>query len=194
MTAKTCRTKVRMWRWRRNPLRRRSDVIEAWVGLIAVIVAIVGGVLAGVTVAQSAEQSLHRQRLERRTTSAVLTEDAAGKNAARVVGDDRVWVTVRWTAPDGSARTGLTRVLPDTAKGTRVTVWTDRQGRLEPKPDSPAAARFQGVWAGTLAAMGVGITVTGAAQLVRGQLNRRRMEEWADEWQRVDGRWGRATS
>jgi hypothetical protein len=183
-----------MWRWRRNSLRRRSDVIEAWVLLIAAIVAIVGGVLAGVTVAETAEQSLNRQRLERRTASAVLTEDAAGKNATRVFGEDRVWATVRWTAPDGSVRTGLTKVLPDTAKGTPVTVWTDRQGHLEPKPGSPAAARFQGVWAGSLAAIGVGVGVLGAAQLARGQMNRRRMEEWADEWQRVDGRWGRASS
>ncbi|WP_330287766.1 Rv1733c family protein [Streptomyces sp. NBC_00576] len=192
--AKTCRTRVRMWRWRRNSLRRRSDVIEAWVVLIAAIVAIVGGLVAGVTVAQTAEESLNRQRLERRTASAVLTEDAPGMNVARVVGEDRVWATVRWTAPDGSARTGLTQVLPDTAKGTPVTVWTDRQGRLEPKPGSPAAARFQGAWAGTLAAISAGVVVIGAAQLVRGQMDRRRMQEWADEWQRVDGRWGRATS
>lgn len=192
--ARTGRTRVRMWRWRRNSLKRRSDVIEAWIVLIASIVAIAGGLLAGVASAETVEQNLNRQRLERRTASAVLTEDAPGENAARVLEDDRVWATVRWTAPDGSARTGLTKVLPDTAKGTPVTVWTDRQGRLESKPLSPAAARFQATWAGTLAAIGAGIAVIGAAQLVRGHMNRRRMAEWADEWQRVDGHWGRAAS
>lgn len=162
--------------------------------LIAAIVAVVGGLLAGVAAAETVEQSLNRQRLERRTVSAVLTEDAKGKSAVRVVDDTRVWATVRWTGPDGSARSGLTKVLPDTAKGTSVTVWTDRQGRLVPKPPSPAAAQLQATWAGALAAIGAGLAVIGGAQLVRGQLDRRRMDEWAAEWERVGGRWGRATS
>ena len=192
--ARTCHTRAWMWRWRRNSLKRRSDVIEAWILLVASIVAVVGSLLAGMAAAETVEQSLHRQRLERHAVPAVLTEDATNKNAVRVVDDTRVWATVRWTAPDGSASTGLTKVLPDTAKGTSVTVWTDPRGRLASKPPSPAAARFQAAWAGTLAAVGAGLAVTGGAHLVRGQLDRWRMAEWAAEWERVDGRWGRATS
>ncbi|WP_369250278.1 hypothetical protein [Streptomyces sp. R41] len=191
---RTCHTGVWMWRWRRNPLRRRSDVVEAWIVLVAWVLAAVGSVLAGVTTADAVEQSLDRQRLERHAVTAVLAEDAAGKGSARFVDDDRVWVTVRWTAPDGSARTGQTKVPRDTAAGSPAIVWTDRQGRLTSKPLSPSEANFQATWAGTLAAICAGSAAIGSAQLVRGRLERRRMEEWAAEWQRFGGRWGRTSN
>ena len=36
-----------------------------------------------------------------------------------------MWAEVRWTATDGSAHTGQTRVAPASTVGTPVTVWTD---------------------------------------------------------------------
>ncbi|WP_093622716.1 Rv1733c family protein [Streptomyces sp. 3213.3] len=182
-----------MWRWRRNPLRRRSDVIEAWIVLATWVLALVGSLVMGLMAADTADLSLGRQRLERHSVSAVLTERAAGKTSVRALDDRHVWVTVRWTAPDGSPHTGQTKVPPDTAKGTRVTVWTDGRGRLTSKPLSSGEVRFQAAWAGTLAAIGVGTAAFGVSQVLRVRLDHRRMREWADEWQRVDTRWGPKT-
>jgi hypothetical protein len=184
---------VWLWRWRRNPLRRRSDRLEAWLLLATWVIATAGSLLAGVTVSGGVEQSLDQQQLERHAVTAVLAEDSAGKASAKAIDDDHVWATVRWRAIDGSARTGQTKVSPSTPKGTPVTVWTDGQGRLTSKPLSHAEARLQGIWAGTLAATGAGAAVVGGAQVLRGRLDRRRMQEWADEWQRVDAGWGRTT-
>ena len=39
--------RVRMWRWRRSPLRRRCDLVEAWVVLAGWVIALVCGVVAG---------------------------------------------------------------------------------------------------------------------------------------------------
>lgn len=39
--------RVRWWRWRRNPLRRRSDAVEAWVVLVTSVVMAAGMPLAG---------------------------------------------------------------------------------------------------------------------------------------------------
>lgn len=46
MAASRCR-RVRLWRWRRNPLRLRSDLVEAWIMLVTWVFALVGGLLAG---------------------------------------------------------------------------------------------------------------------------------------------------
>ncbi|MBW8820836.1 MAG: hypothetical protein JF598_22125, partial [Streptomyces sp.] len=44
------RTRVRGWRWRRNPLRRRSDVIEAWTVLAVAALMLLGAPLVGAVV------------------------------------------------------------------------------------------------------------------------------------------------
>ena len=44
-------TRAGLWRLRRNPLRRGSDLVEAWVLLVACVLAVVGGALVGATAA-----------------------------------------------------------------------------------------------------------------------------------------------
>ncbi|MER7187064.1 3-deoxy-7-phosphoheptulonate synthase, partial [Streptomyces hyaluromycini] len=41
------RTRVRGWRWRQNPLRRKSDVVEAWIALAVAVLLGVAAPLAG---------------------------------------------------------------------------------------------------------------------------------------------------
>ncbi|MYW21330.1 hypothetical protein GT039_38670, partial [Streptomyces sp. SID2955] len=60
--------KVWLWRWRRNPLKRRADVVEAWVVLGACLLTVLAGVLAGLTATGSVEHGLARERAERRPT------------------------------------------------------------------------------------------------------------------------------
>lgn len=63
--------------------------------------------------------------MERRRVPAVLVEDAEGRVPARGATDFRVWVTVRWTAADGSTHTDEARVPVRAEAGNHVTVWTD---------------------------------------------------------------------
>ncbi|MGW3730597.1 hypothetical protein ACWDPP_36965, partial [Streptomyces sp. NPDC000851] len=74
--------KVWLWRWRRNPLKRRADTVEAWVLLGAGMLTVLGGVLAGLTVARSVEQELARERAEWRPVTASLTKDVPGASRA----------------------------------------------------------------------------------------------------------------
>ena len=178
--------RVRCWRWRRNPLRRRSDVVEAWVILAGWLLALVGGLLGGLAAADAIERSADRQRAERRTVSAVLVEDAKGKVPARPAGDPRVWATVRWTAPDGSIRTGEARVSATSPAGNRVTVWIDKSGHLTAEPLTDGQARSHAVAGGVLVATGVGGIALAAVSVARFHLSRRRMEQWAAEWERID--------
>lgn len=191
--ARTRRSKVRLWRWRRNPLRRRSDVVEAWVLLTACALALAGGLLVGLVTRAAVEQDLDQQRVERQAVTATLVEDAKDRPSTGAADDDRVWATARWLAPDGSTHTGQTAVRPDTPVGTRVTVWTDQHGTLTSKPVTHEEAQLQAVLAGLLAAGISGGAVAGGACAARAWLDRRRMEQWAADWARTDTRWGGKT-
>ncbi|WP_405541472.1 hypothetical protein OG478_03600 [Streptomyces phaeochromogenes] len=184
---------MRSWRWRRNPLRRHSDVIEAWVVLAGWILALVSGLWTGLGTANAVERAADQQRAERRTVSAVLAEGAEDKAPARAMSDHRVWATVHWTAPDGSMRTDEARVPPTTPAGSRVTVWIDRDGNHSAKPPTSGEAQLQAAFGGLLAAAGTGGAVLGFTWGARLGLDRWRMAQWAAEWERIDTRWGRRT-
>jgi hypothetical protein len=184
---------VRWWRWRRNPLRRRSDLIEAWVLLATLVLTLLGAVFAGLAAGDAVERSFAERRDRTRAVEAVLTADAAHALPAPVSedGGGSVWAPVRWTAPDGTGRTGRAEVEPGYRAGTAVTVWTDAGGRLVSRPPGGAEARFQIVMAGiTVGAAGAGLALLGGA-LVRGRMLRRRLEEWEAEWRRVEPSWRR---
>ncbi|MEU1531993.1 Rv1733c family protein [Streptomyces fagopyri] len=181
-----------LWRWRRNPLRRRSDALEAWIVLVAGALTVLGGVLAGLLATQSVEHGLARQRTERHSVLALLADDVP-KPTASATGADIVWAEVRWTAADGSPRAGRARVSVGSRAGTPVTVWTDGDGRLVTKPASPSQARLRASLVGIL--MGVsaaGVPFIGG-RLLRGHMERRRMDRWDEEWQRIGPLWGRKT-
>ncbi|GAA2562533.1 MULTISPECIES: Rv1733c family protein [Streptomyces] len=183
--------RVRLWRWRRNPLRRRSDLIEAWVLLATLVLALSAAAFAGLAAAAAVDGALAERRDRIRAVPAVLTRDAAHAPPAPASGneDDSVWAPVRWTAPDGTGRTGRAEVEPGNKAGTAVTVWTDPEGRLVSPPPGGAEARFQIVMAGvTIGGAAAGSVLLGG-RLVRSRLQRRRLEEWEAEWRLVEPSW-----
>ncbi|MFC8434968.1 hypothetical protein [Streptomyces sp. NPDC057253] len=181
-----------LWRWRRNPLRRRCDRVEAWIVLATWIVALAGGLLAGEAAGSAMEDDLATRRAAVHAVSAVLIEDADGTPAVTEDGiGDTVHAKVRWTAADGSAHTGLTRTEPGRAKGSSVTVWIDRRGDLARAPLTAGEARLQSALAGVLVAVGTGAVAFGCGRLARLRLDRRRMRDWESEWERVAPSGGR---
>ncbi|MEV0637867.1 hypothetical protein AB0I77_23575 [Streptomyces sp. NPDC050619] len=187
--------RVWLWRWRRNPLKRRADAVEAWVVLGTWLLAVLAGVLAGVAVARSVEHGLARERVEWRPVMAHLTEQAPGRSVrgSGTASGDRVWAEVRWTVADGSAHTGQARVEPGSVFGTPVTVWADSEGRLVTKPATAAQAQLRaGLIGGLLGVGAAAVPFAGGRTLCR-RLERRRMEWWDAEWARFGPLWGRTT-
>ncbi|MGW4275426.1 Rv1733c family protein [Streptomyces seoulensis] len=188
----TRRAGVRLWRLRRNPLRRTSDVVEAWILISAWVLALAGALVAGLLTAGAVQRTADRVREQTHAVPAVLAGEPAAGAAARPAGGALVWGTVRWTDAAGVTHTDRTRVPATAAPGARVTVWTNARGALTAPPPSAADTAFQtvlgGLWAGTAAA---GL-VLGGARLARTRLDRRRFDQWAEEWARVDT-WGRKT-
>ncbi|MER5436466.1 hypothetical protein [Streptomyces sp. NPDC002588] len=172
-----------LWRWRSNPLRRHDDIVEAWIVLAVWAVLAVGGTVAGLVTADAADGAFARQRAERQSVRAVLLEDAPRSATA----------TVRWTASDGSTRTGQALVGTGLKAGSRVTVWQDAEGRLTSAPPSSTEAAIESGLLGAVAAAAVGGLVLSGGAVARWRLDRRRVEAWATEWDLVGPRWGHKT-
>lgn len=101
-----------LWRWRGNPLRRGTDLAEAWVALTALVlilsVAPLIGVLAGGAAQNALQRSVREQHESRhRVTATVLralersplTVDPEGASSGEEL---RSRVLAAWTGPDGS--------------------------------------------------------------------------------------------
>ncbi|MEU6380764.1 hypothetical protein [Streptomyces sp. NPDC046909] len=184
------RTKKTLWRWRSNPLRRRDDVLEAWIVLAVWAVIAVGGTLAGIVTARAADDTFDRQRAQRTPVSAVLLADTpkATSNAYRSS------AKVRWTGQDGTTHTAKALVESGKKAGSRITLWTDPHGTLVTAPPSPTGAAVEAALLGTSAALAAAGLVFGAGGLVRWRLERRRIAQWGREWDLVGPQWGHKTS
>ncbi|WTI12440.1 DUF3592 domain-containing protein [Streptomyces sp. NBC_00820] len=185
--------KLWLWRWRRNPLRRRADVVEAWVVLGAWLLTVLTGVLAGLAGARSVEHGLARERATWHTAVARVVADAPGRSSSAARDGERLWAEVRWTVADGSAHTGQARVAPGSKAGTPVTVWTDPQGHLVTRPTTASEAAFRATLIGALVGVSAGAVPFVGGLVLRGRLERRRMDRWDAEWARLGPQWGRTT-
>ncbi|NGO06239.1 hypothetical protein G5C60_00710 [Streptomyces sp. HC44] len=181
--------RVWLWRWRRNPLRRRSDELEAWIVLATWALTLATALLTGFATAHAVKDSLAQQRAEWHPVLALTSENTPAPTTT-TSSTERVWAEVRWTAGDGSAHTGQARVAPGSTAGTPVMVWTDRDGRLVTKPASESQAELRAGLAGSLVGASAAAVPLGAGRLLRQRLDRRRMEQWDAEWERVGPQWG----
>jgi hypothetical protein len=185
--------KVWLWRWRRNPLRRRADKVEAWVVLGAWLLTALVGVFAGLAASRSVEGTLARERVEWRQVEARLVAKAPGTFAGQTgtASSDQVWAKVRWAAPDGTSHTGQVRVRPGSATGTPVSVWTDAEGRLVTRPTTPAQAHLRAALIGALVGASAAIVPFVGGRTLRARLERRRIDQWDAEWARFAQQRGR---
>ncbi|WP_445027564.1 Rv1733c family protein [Streptomyces sp. SAS_270] len=178
-----------MWRWRRNPLRRRDDVVEGWVVLGVWTAIAVGAPFVGTVCAHSTEDAFARQRADRHPVQAVLMDNTSSPVRAGWEGT-RVRATVRWTA-DGTTRTDRTMLDAGHRVGSEVKVWVNGQGRLVTRPPSATESSVQADALGLLAATAFAAPVYAGGRVLRRQLDRRRIDEWGRAWDRVGPQWGR---
>lgn len=179
--------RVWLWRWRRNPLKRRSDIAEAWIGVASTALLLLMVPVVGVVVAAVGERSALGQGEGLHRTAARLVEDAtAPLSRFSGMADDHVRVTVRWTMPGGSLNTGEAAVAAGSKAGSSTTVWRDDAGRLHPAPPTPAQARSQGAALGAAAGAGVCVMVVGGWWAARLRLDVRRTAQWDRAWAEFD--------
>ena len=181
---------VRRWWPDRNPLRRRTDRIEALFAAALFVVfaavspasAVAAGrstYQAGVQMARAAEHAGWRQ------VSAVLVKDASYPAGAARGLLAIAEAPARWIAPDGTRRSGEILAPLGANAGSRVTTWVDADGRPVPAPLTGTQITEQGVAAGITAATGVAVVLLSAWLLVRRWLDRRRLAAWDAAWRAI---------
>ncbi|MFH8805365.1 hypothetical protein ACH4F6_38460 [Streptomyces sp. NPDC017936] len=188
-------------RWRHNPLRRTTDLVEGWVALSALLlvllVAPAVGALVGAVAQDALQESVREQRAARHQVTATVVrkldgpvpeadpESAGGRDA-------RTRVIAGWTAPDGTAHhAAVLADLKSPRPGDRFGMWTDTHGRPVARPLDSATATTHAVLAGFGAALFTAGVVEGVRRMIVRHMVRRRYARWDQAWDRAGPDWGR---
>jgi len=181
---------ARMARWLgfdRNPLRRRTDRVEAVLRLVLIVLLVAVIPAAAVVAGRWADhQALHRAQLERATdrlVTAVLLENAPASGVPDpYTSVQTVRVRARWQPPGQPPRSGEVLAVAGARQGSTVRTWIDRSGAVTAPPADhrvivgcvflAVMATFELSW----------LVLLAAAVLVRRALDRRRLNAWEAEW------------
>ncbi len=178
--------------WDRNPLRRRIDRVEAAMvtGLIAVFL-ITAPVLATAAGHWIGSAGIREQDAEVgwRLVPATVQGSARGQIPAGPA--DEVWMSARWTAPDGQARRGWIPVSLGGAAGGRTRVWVTRSGSLTGPPLRHSQVEAHIAIAEWVTVLVLGLLLCLAGDAARVLLARRRLADWNRAWREVEPRWTR---
>ncbi|MFC8511381.1 hypothetical protein ACFU3J_32985 [Streptomyces sp. NPDC057411] len=173
-------------------LRRPCDRIRnRWhVGLaLAVLVALVCGVVAGARMWSDAARNARAESAHRHETTATTLARANGPSTAARFDTPPVLVDASWRALDGAPRTGKVAVQPRTAEGTTVTIWVDDAGAVTRAPRSAAEGQFGAAVGGTLVAGALALTAAGVVGLRLRRTEAATLDEWEREWAVVEPLW-----
>lgn len=185
------RTRVtrRGWRWRRNQLRRRTDVVETWLGVLFAVLLCAAPLLgwwADRSVSRALRHEVATEHSERNLVVATLVRPKPSGSETHPAEE------LRWTGPDGKAHTSSVSSDVEVLQQGRIKIWTDRKGLLAPPPLDSATAATHAVLAGVAAgSAAVGLLVI-SRQLLMWRLMLGRLDSWEREWARVGQDWGRA--
>lgn len=177
--------------WDRNPLRRRSDRVEAAVvaGLLAgfLIGAPILAVVAGRITDASELRQQHSERSWQQVPATLLVSPVTV--VASGFGSSDAWVPARWRAPDHRVRRGLVELGTAARAGQQVRVWTDAEGRLTGPPVSRQAIQLDVTLAALFAPAALAVVLLMTAGSARLILNRRRRAGWDRAWAAAGPRW-----
>jgi hypothetical protein len=153
--------------FRRNPVLRASDRVEALVVALAVKVSLLAVPVAaavGTAVHDSRRDVYAAQHHTRHLVTATITDDTAAQEISRT---NTATMAARWSAA-GAEHTGAIKAQSATKPGDQVAIRVDNDGALtdEPAPatragvDAVTAALF--MWAGVTAAAAILLAATQA--------------------------------
>ena len=195
------RTISGLWRWRHNPLRRTSDLVEAWLALVVLLLILVAAPVIGSFVGNIAQGALQQSVRDQRAARHLVTATVVRKldrspldtdpetSSAR---DLRSRVVADWTAPDGSGHHGAAMAeLKSPHRGDHFAIWTDLHGRIVARPLDPATATTHAVLAGFGAAMLTAGALEAGRRLIVWRMTRRRYARWDQAWDKAGPDWGR---
>ncbi|GHB02434.1 Rv1733c family protein [Streptomyces chryseus] len=195
------RTAIAVWRRRHSPLCRTTDLVEAWVTfavvLLIVFAAPAAGWLCGTLTHEALRESVRAQHEQRHRTTAYVVRTTTGpvllpdpENPSESAA--HIGVVARWTAHDGTGRTGAVSTTQRAARpGDRFRMWTDDRGRPVGRPMRGATADTHATIAGIGAAAAAAGLFEGGRRLFVRRLAQRRYARLDRAWAEAGPDWGR---
>ena len=181
--------------WGRNPLRRTTDRVEAWLTLVLVAATLVVAPWAASRVAHEAYgdavQTAAWEAQHRFQVEAVLLQDARQDPAGDEPSpQENVPTIAQWTGRDGIVHTGTAYAGNGTRAGTTIRIWIDDRGLLS-GPPSRRDPRIDAAMAAILTVCGIAAGLAGIRRIIHWLLDRRRMRAWQLEWMTTGPGWSR---
>jgi len=176
----------------RNPLRRRTDRIQACLGAGLLLAFLIGAPFLAVAAAHWAGHvAVAEQRAQRawHEVTAILLRGAPNSVVFTSGFEGGAWVPARWTAPDGQAHTGQIEVSTGVAAGTRVPIWVTTAGSPTGPPLTNRALTARLVLAAVTAVALLAAVLACLARIGRWVINRRRLARWDAAWATVGPQW-----
>ena len=183
---------VRLWRPDGNPLRRTADRVEGVVIAVLVAAFLTGAPLAALAAGHAAAVTgsrIEHAQASWHTVPAVLLRNAVADSHAMFQASLAALVPARWTAPDGTPRTGDIYAPSGARAGSKVLVWADGSGRLTDVPLRPGDVAEEIALAASLTTMAVAAVLVAIGLLARWVLDRRRLAAWDARWKTTGPQW-----
>ncbi|USQ85721.1 hypothetical protein NFX46_19325 [Streptomyces phaeoluteigriseus] len=187
--------RVLLWRWRHNPLRRRTDLAQAWIA-VGLFLAVLAGIptamyLVGDAAYRHHKETARHQTATRHHTSAVLVHDAPrhpepGSDEAKKA---LYQVSVHFTDPRGHTRTAKTDVEPALTAGSTVRIWVKDEGKITDPPLTTEQVRNRAMTYAVLAATAIPVLGAATYGYANHRLGRHNLAKWDSAWADTAPRW-----
>ena len=178
----------------RNPLRRRTDRIEAAIRLATTILLLVGVPIAAIAVGRQADhlavrQAQAQQAAEHQVTAVLLQRAPATGVPDPYTSIQMTYVLARWQPPGRPARSGQVLATAGASAGSKVTVWIDASGAVtSPPPDHRTIAGDVCIAVVVTCLVAI-LLLLGSNALVRRVLDHRRLNAWDSDWRSAGPMW-----
>jgi len=177
-----------------NPLRRRSDLIEAWLLPAAIAVFLALGPLAawGAMAWMHSDNAAtrHAQQSWRPIPATLLAATAGPLMTDNGSNSWIVWAPARWIV-GGRPNVGQIPVASGSRAGSSAPVWLDRAGHVRIPPLTAGQARDRVITAASAALAALAVLLAALALAYRRVLTRRRLASWEADWLSVSPLWSR---
>jgi hypothetical protein len=177
-----------------NPLRRRVDVLEAWLVPVAIVAflalcpLILGTTATWMRAANASEQ--HAQRGWRPVTGHLLQSVPGPQQPNHGMNSWTTWVPARWTEA-GVVRRGVVPAEAGSRAGSAIAVWLDKAGRVHMPPLTPGGAGSRVLEARISGLAVLAVLLAIMVIVTRRIMDRRRLARWGSAWLSVGPTWSR---
>jgi hypothetical protein len=175
-----------------NPLRRRTDRLEGWIGAALLVALLIGApllaVVAGNLTAAAGMRELRAQRSWHQVSAVVLLsapDIAPGYSYSDIGG----WAEARWQAAGGRTHVGVVAVPDGARAGSAVRIWVNSSGQAAGFPVRRAQVAVWVITAVVLPPLALGLVLVILYGCARWLLDRRRLRAWETAWASVGPAW-----